>query len=73
MLPISNALSMKSNSNLTDKSHASYIALVNSEVLSSGYSSNNVLNNQHPAFECNDSSRTLQATIWPVPFIKLRN
>ena len=61
--PNSNTLSIKSSSSLRDKRAASLIAVSNSLVLRYGFSSIRVLNNQHPASECIDSSLIDHSTI----------
>ena len=70
--PISYTLSIKSNSNFKDNLAASSICAFNSGVFNSGFSFNKVLNNQHPALECKDSSLILHSTICPTPFNLLR-
>ena len=61
-------MSIKSNSNFKDNKAACLMSSFNSGEFNSGFSSSNVLNNQHPASECNDSSLIDHSTICPTPF-----
>ena len=61
--PNSYTLSIKSSSSLSESKAASFIAVYNSGVFKLGFSSSKVLNNQHPASECIDSSLIDHSTI----------
>ena len=66
--PISKTFSINPNSNSIAAVAASLMSASSFGVLNSGCSFINVLNNQHPASECSDSSLTDHSTIWPIPF-----